>query len=160
MLEELLDKNIIWIQEDVNTIESLFEIMYQTLYQKKFVKQTFLKALLDREQHYPTGLELEHGMNVGIPHADYNQINHEFIAVATLSQPIKMRKMEDLDSEINISVVFLLGLKDSSKHLNILKSLIKLIQNKDILDDLFVSKDPQTIIHLLNKQMKKMGEEK
>ncbi len=108
----------------------LLQFLYDQAKRSGHVTDDFLERLLQREEKFPTGLELP-GYNVSIPHTDAECVKKEFIAIATLNTPIPFYLMEDKGKQADVSLVFMLGLKNPHDQLEVLKELIGLIQDKD-----------------------------
>ena len=60
--------------------------------------------------------------------------------MVTLQQPIKMKKMEDAEEEIDVALFFVLGLNDGTQHLQILKQVIGVIQQETFVNRIKAAK--------------------
>ena len=73
-------------------------------------------------------------IGVAIPHTDAKYVKNNRVTIATLKNPIKMEVMGGMDDEkIDVSIVFLLALGQSNKQLNILKKLMGILPDAELL---------------------------
>ncbi|NLZ54427.1 MAG: PTS sugar transporter subunit IIA [Thermoanaerobacteraceae bacterium] len=128
----LIDPNLIEINIGSQTKEDVIKEMATILINNGYVKETYLKAILEREKVFPTGLYTE-SLGVAIPHADIEHVIKPAIAVATLKNPVKFNVMENPENEIDIKIVFMLAITDPKMQVNVLKNLVSLFQNKELL---------------------------
>ncbi|MFS0673966.1 PTS sugar transporter subunit IIA [Ornithinibacillus sp. 179-J 7C1 HS] len=117
---------------DVSSKDELFEIMFQKLYERGIVKTSYLKAITLREEEFPTGLATE-TLGVALPHTDPEHVNEEAICIGILKEPVPFRHMGMGNQEVNVQLVFMLALKKPENQLEVLQTVIGLIQNKDFL---------------------------
>lgn len=93
-----------------------------------------MDALLERETSYPTGVSAVKG--IAIPHADEKYTKRPNVVVATLEKPTSFRPMGGGEGDVPAEVVFLLLMKDTGKHLDLLGKITELIQSEEKLDAL------------------------
>lgn len=148
MIEKYLNKDCIWLNQEQKNKEDLFTVCAKRLETLDLVEPEYLKALLEREKQFPTGLQMEN-YAVAIPHADPSVIKKDFIAVVTLKETIKMYCMEDTSKEADVKTFFLLGLKNGESHLKILREFITMIQNEDIINALHKVEDENEVINII-----------
>lgn len=148
MLEEYLKEELVFLGWDVAGRNELFEKLSEIFHDKGYVNDGFYEYLTTREDNYPTGLQLEHNA-VAIPHGDPQYINEPFIAVARLKNPVKMNKMESPDEQIDVSLFFILGLKEGSSHISVLRQLIGHIQQKEFVDGVMDASSPEQLINII-----------
>ncbi len=113
-------------------------------------KPGYVDGLIKREQTFPTGLPTK-PFGVAIPHADPDYIIRPGLGIVTLSSPVPFREMGNPDSEVLISLIFIVALsKDTSfEQATVLSSLMELFQDEQVLTELFNAGDPQTILSIL-----------
>ena len=87
---DVIEKDLIFLDVDVNNKNELFGFMSRELLKKGYVCNTYEEKLMEREESYPTGLKLT-TMGVAIPHAntEYSKAN-KFI-VLNLKKQIELR---------------------------------------------------------------------
>ena len=91
------------------------------------VKTGYAAALAKREEEFPTGL-MTKNFNIAIPHANPENINSPFIYILRLTKPITVKQMADKE-KIKVKDVFILGIKDGQKQVNVLAALMNLFVN-------------------------------
>lgn len=126
-LADYVKKDTIYLNCQARDRVELFSQVTEDLLSKKYVKKGFLDFLNNREDKYPTGLQLK-DYTVAIPHGDPKYINKPFVAVITLLKPILMKQMDDTTRNLNIDTLFILGLANGTDHLNLLQDIMKLLQ--------------------------------
>lgn len=60
------------------------------MFEKGYVKSTYIDAVLEREKTLPTGLDIGE-MCVAIPHTDSKHVNESNVALAVLKNPVEFR---------------------------------------------------------------------
>ncbi|MGX2946613.1 PTS sugar transporter subunit IIA [Enterococcus alishanensis] len=145
MIKDYVKKELIVLDLDIPDRQELFKQMAKYFGDRGYVKDGFYDFIIDREENYPTGLDLE-THNVAIPHGNPEFIEKSFISIVRLTHPIKMRKMEDADEEIDVDLFFILGLNDGTQHLQILKQVIGLIQQESFVNEIKAAKTPEEVM--------------
>lgn len=144
------ENNILWFEDNDIDKKDIISKMSEVLIDKGYVKQSYKKAVLEREKIYPTGLT-NGKYGVAIPHTDSEHVNKAGIAVGILHSPVKFEEMGSESGElIDINLVFLLAIKDPSKQLSILQDLISLISDQDKIESILQSHNSNEIINLIN----------
>jgi PTS system galactitol-specific IIA component len=92
-------------------------------------------------------------MNFGaaIPHTDAECVLEEFVAVITLQDPVVFYSMEDNNFQIKAQVVFVLGLNQPHAQLEMLQSLMGLLQNETVLSELLLATSEEELIQTIKK---------
>ena len=141
-----------------NSKQEVFEKIVARLNKNGWVKDTYLDAVVKREEVYPTGLQAE-TLGVAIPHTDHMHVNEEVIAVGLVKNPVKFVHMGTEDMEVDVSIVFMLAIKKPDNQLGILQVITEIIQKKENLEKLAscsTQKEALNIIfNLLNNQTDK-----
>lgn len=84
-----------------------------------------------------------------IPHCDSQFVKKDFIAVVILPNYIQMNQMDMPDNEIPVKYLFFLGLRDAGNHLKILKKIMKVIKNEQLIQQVEKSQSVKEISELL-----------
>ncbi|XJS11142.1 PTS sugar transporter subunit IIA [Aerococcaceae bacterium WGS1372] len=155
-MNDYIHEELIFLDWEVEDRQELFEKISQILGEKQFIKEGFLDYLNNREDNYPTALELE-GYSVAIPHGDPSYINKSFISIIRLMKPIKMYKMEDSTEQTEVDLFFILGLLEGNEHLSVLKQLINLFQDEETIKKLKQATLTEEILTILNQKTRKEG---
>lgn len=110
--------------------EDVIQFLGVALTNNSYVTPGYAAACAEREQLYPTGLQLA-TMGVALPHADSRYVRHSAIAVATLKEPVMFRQMGDPDTKVGVKIVFMLAPQKGEEQLAFLESLTAFIQQND-----------------------------
>jgi galactitol PTS system EIIA component len=147
LLNGLLDEELIFLKLKFNSKEQLLDWIGNELIEKGYVMQGYEKALLEREALYPTGLATN-SCGVAIPHAEPSFVLEERIAIGILEDEIAFGNMGALDEEVLVSVVFLLALKHSSQHLEVLQAVTSLFQNESFMRNIQKAETKEDVLEL------------
>lgn len=110
----------------------IIDELSKNLLDKKLVTKEYPQAVKDREIKFPTGLPTN-PVGVAIPHTDPKYVINNAVSVAVLKKPIEMTVMGTTNEKVEISIIFLLSLAQSNKQLNILKRIMSVVQDQDLL---------------------------
>lgn len=140
----VFDESLILKFDRSMTNTEVLSEMTDYLCSQGIVKDTYKKAILDRELSFPTGLNTR-GINVAIPHADICHVNKASICVAVLKEPVLFRAMDEPDSEIPVSLVIMLALTEAHGHIEMLQKIVKLIQNQQTMKEIVETDDMRRV---------------
>lgn len=131
------------------------EQMGSLLFQKGYVKDTYVTAAKEREKIYPTGLSTG-GVGVAIPHTDAEHVLLPAVAICNLDKPVTFRLMGDEAQTVEVQLVFQLAISEPQEQLEMLQSLVELFFNEDLLVNLQKANDKEAIIHLIREELAKV----
>ena len=151
MIWEELDKSVIVPDLEAETWEDVMKSLGQKLIDEGYTKESYIDALLTREKDFPTGLDID-GLGVAIPHTDVSHVNKAGIAIGVLKKPVTFIQMGSDDEEIGVKLVFMLAVTDPNAHIDELRRIIEIIQDKDVLEKLFTVTDKDTIIEVIKEK--------
>lgn len=143
-----------WIMPRLQ-VDSWQEVIQQLgglLVGQDVVKESYIKAVLERETVFPTGLPLGK-INVAIPHTDTRHVQRPAIAVATLAKPVLFGNMGEPGSELAVQIVFLLAMTDPQAQVGLLQSLVAAFQNGEVLERLLQAAMPEDIVRIMTEQL-------
>ncbi len=152
MVKFSFDKRTVKTRLRVGTDKEVLRQMATFLYQAGYVEESFIDAIIEREDIFPTGLPTE-GYGVAIPHTDPHHVNEAMIAVATLEKPVNFKVMGNPEEEIEVGIVFMLAMKDSSSQLQLLSNLMCIIQDTILLKKVFDTGSEEELLSILNNAM-------
>lgn len=132
--------------------KELFGTIYRELLDKKLVKDTFLKAIENREEDYPTGLQFEN-LSIAIPHTDVKHIEQPFVYVCTLENTIPFIQMGTSDTVVEAEAILVLGIKEPKEQVGMLSRLMEIFSNKEFTRNFKNVASEKDIIALLKKEM-------
>lgn len=134
---------------DADSCEEVLHLASSHLLGEGKVKQSYEEHLLAREEDYPTGLALG-GINVAIPHTDYQYANTTQLLIATLAKPVMWRNMEDSDELIPVSVVVLSVFDKPEHQLEALQQIMGVLQKQELVAQIVDADSAQQVIELFN----------
>ncbi len=101
---------------------------------KGYVKPSYVKALLDREEKYPTGISIPNAVNVAIPHAEVEHVYRQALIIGYGEKPVRFGNIEDPDSTVDVDVILLLIISNPDGYVQFLSKLTLLFQDKDFIE--------------------------
>ena len=117
--------------------------------EKGYVKDGFFQALVEREKSFPTGLPMEGDIKAAIPHADPAYVIKPAVAVGVLKNPVAFGEMGSSDRMVMCKLIFVLALKDSKNHLDLLRNLMDFFVNGRNLKIIDSETDSKKVIQFL-----------
>jgi len=147
-LVDFIHPKTIWVKAKFNQQGHLFEMVAQKCHSLGLVTENFLPGIIEREKNFPTGLKLD-GYAVAIPHTEPEHVNEEFIAVVTSEDGVPFKLMDDANEEVQVNVIFMLGLNSPHNQLSALQQLIAVIQDKDNVNSILQADTHEEITQIL-----------
>lgn len=129
-MPDILDIEHVIIFNDANiSQEDVIRALGERLIQTGCIEEQYVSEVLEREKHYPTGLEIGE-VNAAIPHAVPDFVKQPSIAVGIVKQGVAFRNMADPSQSLDVHVVFLLAMTNPESQLKMLEQTMALIQDK------------------------------
>ena len=150
---ENLDKKYIFLHKDFGNKEEVFYFINKILLEDGCVTEEYLPKVLERENCFPTGMELEK-INVAIPHIDSKYILKENLFVITSKKGIEFNNAENNGEKLNVKIIFGLLIREHNTHINFLVKLIELFQENDKLEQILESSNKDEVIKILKDVLK------
>jgi len=142
------DESVILLDLEVNTKEEALGAMAKNLEDKGLIKESYLDAVIARENEFSTGLPTK-GVSVAIPHTDVEHVNQKTISIAILKDPVEFGVMGDPDETTPVKLVFMLAMDKADSQLSLLQRLMQIFQDEDTLQFLANEKIKTKIMNLL-----------
>lgn len=149
-LANYLTEELIFTDKILASSTELFETVHGVAFDLGYVREDFLTRVTEREATFPTGIQLEK-IGVAIPHTDAECILKEFVAVVVNETPVEFKSMEDINQSVEASIVFVLGLNQPHAQLEMLQSLMGLLQNDEILTQIRQATSPQDVLTIVKQ---------
>ena len=131
MLEDVLKDSNILLNQQVNTWEESIRRVSEPLITQQVIEPSYVTAMIDSVKEY--GPYIVIGKYIALAHArPEDGVNQLGISVATIDEPIEFGNEENDP----VKIIFCLAAIDSYSHLNIMKSLIELINDEEKVDRL------------------------
>ena len=146
---KLFSEQVLLFHQDLKTQDEVFEDLNKKLLAKGVVNDEFLDAVKKREIKFPTGLQLESGFGVAIPHTDPQFVNENQIGFMSLDNPIQFRQMGSDTEKVQVEMVFILCLKEAHKQLDMLQNLMTLFGDSEQIEQLYKCKSPDEFLKII-----------
>lgn len=148
-LGSLLVQTAIIPHFSANEAEEVVTALGNLLEEAGYVKDTFVRAALTREQSMPTGLPLMGDANAAIPHTDIEHVLKPGVALATLTKPVVFQNMANPEESVSVKIVFLLALDQPKAQIEMLQEIAGVLQNPELIEKLVKADTPDEINQLL-----------
>lgn len=136
----------------VETSTEAIKALGSLLMEQGYVRDTFVQAVLDREQVFATGLPTPE-VQVAIPHADVEHVYKSAIALGLLPDPVEFGEMGNPEGKVMVSVVCMLAVRESDSLVSLLKDLVGILQDPAFLHEILGTTDRETIAALFNARL-------
>ncbi|MGO2890727.1 BglG family transcription antiterminator [Enterococcus devriesei] len=144
MLEDVLTSNNILLNEEVGTWEESIVRVSEPLLKNQVIEPSYVSAMIDSVKEF--GPYIVIGKHLALAHArPEDGVNKLGISVATTKKPIAFGNEENDP----VKIIFCLAAVDSYSHLNIMKSLIELINDADKIERLSQETDVERFQEIL-----------
>lgn len=121
-------------------------------YENNLVAQSWLAAVTQREQDFPTGLPT--AVPVAIPHTDSIHVKQDGIGYFRLTQPVEFGEMGSLENKIKVSVIIPLLITNPKDQTSLLMSVIALVQDFEFMNQLILLDSKTQVANFLNEKLK------
>ncbi|WP_340082337.1 PTS sugar transporter subunit IIA [Terribacillus sp. FSL K6-0262] len=148
---DLLHEELVFLDVDARNTEDLFLFIGEELEKRGYVKSTFIRAITEREELYPTGLALEQ-INIGIPHTDPEHVNKGFVAVVKNKYKLPFIHMGTENRQILIDYFFILGIKDTGDQVKLLQLLMGKFSSLEFVEGLQSNQEQHTLFSFIKKK--------
>ncbi len=143
----MLSDKIILLNENASDNQEALSKVADELIKSGAAKISYKSAILQREVDFPTGLATDK-IGIAIPHTDAEHVNYDQIGVLRLRQPVTFLQMGD-GEKVSVKFVFMLALKEAHAQLDMLQTLVALIQDEERMQQLLLAKNAEEVIALL-----------
>lgn len=120
------------IEGDAQNWEEAIMLCGKAIAQAGFADESFMRACIEREKEYPTGLPSE--VPVAIPHSKVDGIKDNCVCFLRLKRPVIFQRMDSDEESIETKAVFNLAIKDGDQHLEFLQTLMQAVMDKEIVE--------------------------
>lgn len=145
MLNEILKDNSILFDLPVSNWEEAIQKVSQPLIESHVIKTSYVDAMITAVKNHGPYIVID--KHIALAHArPEDGVNKLGISVAKLKQPINFGN-QDNDP---VKIIFCLAAIDSYSHLNIMKNLVELINDKNKINCLFTAKNKHDFQKILN----------
>lgn len=145
-----ISPELVLMDLQAETDQEVIGIMARHLYELGYVKESYIKAVQDREKEFYTGLDFEE-MGVALPHADSVHVEHQAIAIGILKNPVTFHAMGDPVETLPVKLVFMLAIKKPDKQLDFLSRLMESCQKEGCLSGVYNAGSKDEAVDLFKK---------
>lgn len=143
-MSNLISGNLVCFDVEASTKEEVIRILAEKMAEDGRLTDTeqYVQAVLDREQHYSTGV----GFEVATPHAKTDAVKLPSLAFARLTNPIQW------DEDETASLIFQIGVPAAdggNRHLEILAKLSRNLIHEEFREQLAQATTAQQVIELV-----------
>lgn len=114
----------------------------------------YTEAAVTRERAFPTGLDLG-AWAVALPHGDPIGVLHGAISVGRFERPVRFRRMDDAEREVEVEAVFFMAVDDPERHLAVLSKLMEVIGSGSCRREMLVAYDGEAIANVVKQQLER-----
>lgn len=138
-----ISKDFVYLNIDLRTKEEVLNFLSNTLLQKKYVTECYLKSLIDREALGPTIIS----SLIAIPHGDYECVLRSCILVVTLAHPVLWE--DDIEVKMILNVVS--TKEDASDYIPFFSHLADHCDDLDLWNRICTMKDKEEVVQILSE---------
>lgn len=144
LYEELINFDV-----DAKNSEEVIRYNSNLLVENGFVLEGYDEMVIEREKVYPTGL-IATGRGIAIPHTNPDLVLKQAICVLIPKKPIDFIMMGTSDQIVKAEVIFPLVIKDPDSQLSLLRKIVEMLQNDQLIDEIYHCRDKKQIMKLLS----------
>ncbi len=144
----ILNEDLIYRNIDFKTSREIETFLADQLYENGYVKEGYKKALLEREQKFPTGLPSSQPA-IAIPHANADLVNKTTLAIATLKEPVKFKNMGNTKEDIPVRIVIMLVIAEPHSQVKMLQKVADIVQNEELRKEFLQAETKQKLLKLI-----------
>ncbi|MCI5775040.1 MAG: PTS sugar transporter subunit IIA [Aerococcus sp.] len=140
------------------TKEEMFETVGKELLDQDLVTEDFCEKVIEREQNYPTGMDLSpinpDYEDIAIPHTETDYVKTTRIVPIKFEQPVTFHNMIIPDDTVDARMAFLILNQDPEAQVNILAQIMDFINrlSADEVQTLFTMKDTDQLYQFLSEK--------
>ena len=150
MVWEELREDLIFHDVEAESYADLFRQVGGVLTDKGYGKENYVQGLIERENEFPTGLDID-GFGIAIPHTPVDFVENAATAIATLKNPVKFTEMGS-DDEVEVQLVFILAVTAPKGHMDQLQRIISIIQDKEVLKKIKEETNAKEVIEIIKRK--------
>lgn len=144
----ILNEDLIYRNIDFKTSREIETFLADQLYENGYVKDGYKKALLEREQKFPTGLPSSQPA-IAIPHTNADLVNKTTLAIATLKEPVEFKNMGNTKEDIPVRIVIMLVIAEPHSQVKMLQKVADIVQNEELRKEFLQAETKQKLLQLI-----------
>jgi len=143
----MTNEDLILLHQNFENAQGAISTLSILAKKQGLVDETYLPAILEREENFPTGLELP--VNIAIPHIDTG-VKRSFVSIATLDKPVTFLNMDLSGDTLETKIIFVFGILNPKDQLEILKRFARSFAQKDKIQALADANSKKELMESLN----------
>ena len=152
MADIAFSSELVVMLDDVKTYQEAEAVLAKHLVELGYAKSSFPQAIAEREESFPTGLQIGE-FNAAMPHCDPENVNQAAICVGVIKNPVNWKRMDDPDETCKVSLVTMLALTEAHSHLEMLQKVVALIQDQGLMGKIASVSSPQEVFELVGSKL-------
>jgi len=148
--ELLLHEKLIVTNLEAENANNAIAKLAKVLFDNGYVKESYIKAVQDREKDFPTGLPTE-SVGVAIPHTEAVHVNTGAIAIGILKNTIKFRMMGMPEETVDVKIIFMMAIEKPHGQIMVLQKIMKILQKNGLLEELEKCTQPKGVIDFFSE---------
>lgn len=145
----MLNESFIFTNKNFKNIEEVIQYVGKKMYEERYVKETYVRSVIEREKNLPTGIQISHEESVSIPHTDSEHVNETVVAIVSLEKPIEVYSMIDPKEKLQTELVFVLAVAKNDNYMEMLSDLMAFLQDQEKLKTLKNAQKKEDILAIL-----------
>jgi len=117
-----------------------------------YVRDTYVAAVLSREETFPTGLEFPL-CGVALPHGEPDGVAKAAVAIGRCSKPVAFRCMDDNSKTVPVTLIAMLAVSQPESHLDVIGRLIGIFSDEGCCRDVLDIDNADEIAGLIDKRI-------
>jgi galactitol PTS system EIIA component len=151
-MADMFDLEFVRVDVEVADRDQLLAEMAGALEAAGYIKDTYLPALLAREEKFPTGLPTQ-VMKVAIPHTDVEHVHKPLISIARLATPVAFHEMGASARTVDVELVLMLAVADKTAQVGTLQALIGMFSKPAVMESLRDAPDAAALLEIVLAQV-------
>lgn len=143
----LINKNRCFIVDKKCSSSELLKKMAQSLVADRLAKESFISAVLEREDEHPTGIDCG-DYSIATPHTDPAHILESGFAIAICNGNVCFYNADKSGQELKPSIVVMMCIKSTesgNEHIEAIGRVYAVVGNKNLIDTLCACSDQKSI---------------
>lgn len=148
----MLSPRRVFIVKEKITDTELLEMLAISLFQDGIVHESYIKAIIEREKEYPTGIDI--GTHViAIPHTEFEHVIKTGFAAAVLpNKTVEFTAADDPDERVQPSVVIMMALTPDVEKVEMIQKIFAQLGNyENILTICDINCDRNIVVNRLKQ---------
>ena len=150
-MKPVITEELILVRPGLNNLSAseVIRLLCERLTTLGYTDPTYFTQVMEREKKFPTGLPTV-PYAAAIPHGESIGVQDTGVALAILNDPVPFQAMDAPSNVLDVRLVFLLAVADTSKQVAMLQWVSDTVQNQSVLEGLAASKTPEEALSIIS----------